>query len=279
MAVLGSSTVAQALEGAATAFAAAGLDTPRLDAEVLLAHVLSRDRSAFWREPRAELPAHAVRPFQDAVRRRSVLREPVAYITCRKDFRHLELEVDARVLVPRPETEHLVEVGLELPARTRVHDLGTGSGAIALALKAERPDLVVSASDVSPDAVAVARRNRERLGLDITLSVGGWGCGFAAAEAILCNPPYVAAPEADRLAPELRHEPPQALFAGADGLDAVREIAGHVARRRTPLLIALEVGAGQAGAVGELLRRAGCTDVQARPDLAGIERVVAAWRR
>src|SRR6201996_4476154 len=162
--------VREALDSALVALQAAQVDTPRLDAEILLGHALGVDRTALWLDPDREVTGDAARWFRDAVRRRTVERVPVAYLVGHKGFRHLDLEVDRRVLVPRPETEHLVEALLDLPAGTRVHDVGTGSGAIALALKDERPDLVVSASDVSADALAVARANAQRLGLDVAFS-------------------------------------------------------------------------------------------------------------
>jgi release factor glutamine methyltransferase len=268
--------VRDALDGARTAIAASGSDTPALDAELLLAHALGVDRAALILDPRREVAGPAVRVFQDAVRRRSVEREPVAYILGVKGFRHLDLEVDRRVLVPRPETELLVEVGLELlPDGARVVDVGTGSGAVALALKDERSDLRVTGSDVSPDALAVARRNRDRLGLDVELveadlvPPGPW-------DAVLSNPPYIAEGDRASLAPDiLRHEPHGALFAGEDGLDVVRRLV--TAAGDVPLL-AMEIGEGQAPAVAELLRDAGFVHTEARRDLAGIERVVVGRR-
>ncbi|HEX2087942.1 MAG TPA: peptide chain release factor N(5)-glutamine methyltransferase, partial [Solirubrobacteraceae bacterium] len=205
----------------------------------------------------------------DAVRRRAVRREPVAYIVGRKGFRHLELEVDPRVLVPRPETELLVEVGLELPEGARVVEVGTGSGAVALALKHERPDLHVTGTDASAEALEVARANGERLGLDVTWARADLFDGEF--DAVLSNPPYVE--DAARLAPELAHEPPEALFAGPDGLDVVRRL---VERARGVATLAVEVGDGQADAVAALARAAGFTTVATRRDLAGIERVVVA---
>src|ERR671923_2516612 len=146
-------SVRDALDSAVVALTGAGVDTPRLDAEVLLAHVLGVDRGALVVDRDRVVEGAAVRAFQDAVRRRAIDREPVAYITGVKGFRYLDLHVDPRVLVPRPETELLVEVGLELPRGARVHDACTGSGAVALALKHERSDLDVSGSDPSAGAV------------------------------------------------------------------------------------------------------------------------------
>jgi release factor glutamine methyltransferase len=277
----GGASVREALDSAVIAIAAAGSQTPRLDAEVLLADALGVDRTALFVDPSREVTGPAVRAFQDAVRRRSAGREPVAYITGRRGFRHIELEVDARVLVPRPETELLVEVGVELlPRGARVVDVGTGSGAIALALKDERPDLAVIGTDVSADALAVARRNAARLGLEaaVELRAGDLLAGVGKTDAVLSNPPYVAVGERAALAPEImRHEPPGALFAGEDGLDVIRRLvpAAVAAGAR---LVAIEVGAGQAPAVGALMGAAGFARVQARRDLAGIERVVIGRR-
>jgi release factor glutamine methyltransferase len=274
----GGASVREALDSAVIAIAAAGSDTPRLDAELLLAGALGVERVALVTDPRREVAGPAVRAFQDAVRRRSAGREPVAYILGRRGFRYLELAVDPRVLVPRPETELLVEVGLELPAGARVVDVGTGSGAVALALKHERPDLDVSGAEVSAGALAVARANAARLGLDVQFVHGDLLEGVGEVDAVLSNPPYVAERERATLAPEIvRHEPPGALFAGTDGLDVIRRLVPAVARSGARLL-AIEVGAGQADAVGELMRDAGFAHVGTRRDLAGIERVVVGRR-
>lgn len=267
--------VREALDSALVALGAAKLDSPRLDAEVLLAHALGVDRTALVMDPDREVAGDAARTFRDLVTRRAVRREPVAYLVGVKGFRHLDLQVDPRVLVPRPETEHLVEAAIAaLPQGARVHDVGTGSGAIALALADERPDLVVSASDASEDALAVAEANARRLGLPVALHRADLLEGVEA-EHVVANLPYVE--DGAALAPELTHEPAGALFAGPDGLDALRrlaaQLAGHPAR-----WVALEVGAGQAPAVGELLAQAGFAGTSVVPDLAGIERVVVGVR-
>ncbi len=184
--------VRDALDGAITAIAAAGCETPRLDAELLLAHALGVRRERLLLEPDALVAGPAVRVFQDAVRRRAVAREPVAYIVGHRGFRRLELAVDRRVLVPRPETELLVEVGLELPAGARVLDVGTGSGAVALALKDERPDLQVSGSDISTAALELAAANGQALGLDVRWLHADLLTDAGEFDAILSNPPYVA---------------------------------------------------------------------------------------
>ncbi len=278
----GGVSVREALDSAVIAIAAAGSDTPRLDAEVLLAAVLGVQRTALFLDPAREVRGPAVRAFQDAVRRRSAGREPVAYITGVRGFRYLEVSVDARVLVPRPETELLVEIGLALLAQgARVVDVGTGSGAIALALASERPDLSVVATDVSGDALAVARANATRLGLDEIEFLEGdllAGADARPVDAVLSNPPYVADGDRATLAPEItRHEPPGALFAGPDGLDVIRRLVPAAAEAGARLL-AIELGEGQAPAVMELVRAAGFGEVEARRDLAGIERVVVGQR-
>jgi release factor glutamine methyltransferase len=271
--------VREALDSALVALNGAQVDTPRLDAEILLGHALGVDRTALWLDPDREVAGDAARWFRDAIRRRTVERVPVAYLVGRKGFRHLDLQVDARVLVPRPETEHLVEALLDLPQGARVHDVGTGSGAIALALKDERPDLRVSASDVSPDALAVARGNAERLGLDVTFHQGDLLDGIDPdLDVIVSNPPYV--PDGDRpgMMPEVvRHEPGLALFAGADGLRTIRPLLTQAAATRATL-VALEVGAGQAPSVRALVAAAGFPDVDTVADLAGHERVVLGAR-
>jgi len=270
--------VRDALDSARIAIAAAGSDSARLDAEVLLAHALGVDRAALVRDPEREVAGPVARAFQELVRRRSVLRAPVAYLVGRRGFRRLELAVDARVLVPRPETELLVEAGLELPAGARVVDVGTGSGAVALALADERPDLEVVGSDLSAAALDVARANAERLGLAVSFVLGDLLAPVPGdLDAVLANPPYVAETERAALPPEvLRHEPAQALFAGPDGLAVLRRLIPEAAARAP--FVAVEVGQGQAPAVEALMRGAGLARVRRRRDLAGIERVVVGER-
>jgi release factor glutamine methyltransferase len=272
--------VREALDGAVTAFTAAGLETPRLDAEVLLSHVLGVDRARLLTDRDLSVEGPAVRPFQDAVRRRAVAREPVAYITGLRGFRRLDLRVDRRVLIPRPETELLVEVALGLPAGTRVLDVGTGSGAVALALKDERPDLRVTGSDISEEALRAARENGERLALEVAWLTADLLDGVPDEfDAVVSNPPYVAESERGALAPEIvRHEPSGALFAGPDGLAAIGRLLAELAGRPRVRFVAVEVGAGQAPAVGELMRAAGFPEVRAEKDLAAIERVVVGER-
>ena len=272
--------VRDALDSAVVAIAASGSDTPRLDAELLLAHALGVDRAALILDPGREVAGAQARAFQDLVRRRATTGEPVAYLLGTKGFRHIDLLVDPRVLVPRPETEALVEAARPLADGSRVLDVGTGSGAVALALKQERPGLLVTGSDVSDEALAVARANRERLGLDVDLVTADLLDGLGAWwDAILSNPPYIADGDRASLPRDVRdHEPAAALFGGADGLDVVRELIVQAAATDAPLL-ALEIGAGQADEVRELVRAAGFHDVAARRDLSGIERVVVGRRR
>ncbi len=273
-------SIRDALQGAITAISAAGCETPRLDAEVLLAHVLGVARERLLIDHELEVAGGDVRAFQDAVRRRAVLREPVAYIVGRRGFRRLELHVDRRALVPRPETELLVERALALAQGASVLDVGAGSGAVALACKDERPDLQVTGSDISDDALALARANAERLDLDVRWLradlLEGVPDGF---DAVLANLPYVADAERVALAPEiLRHEPPGALFAGADGLAQIRRLLAQLAERARVATVALEIGAGQADAVTALVSEAGFSDLECICDLAGMQRVVTGAR-
>lgn len=273
-------SVADALDGAITAIAAAGCETPRLDAELLLAHVLGVARERLLLDRELVVAGGAVRAFQDAVRRRAVERESVAYIVGHRGFRRLDLAVDRRALVPRPETELLVERALTLQRGISVLDVGTGSGAVALALKDERPDLTVTGSDVSEDALGLARANAGRLSLDVRWQRADLLAGLPDAfDAVLANLPYVAESDRAGLAPEiLRHEPPGALFSGADGLDAIRALISQLSLTERIAFAALEVGAGQAPAVAALLRAAGFAKVECNRDLAGMERVVTAER-
>jgi release factor glutamine methyltransferase len=266
--------VREALAAASATLADAGCDTPRLDAELLLAEVLAVDRARLVTERDAPLADAAAERFAALVARRAA-REPVAYILGRRSFRRLTLQVDPRVLIPRPETELLVEVGLTLHRGAVVSDVGTGSGAVALALKDERPDLVVRGTDVSSDALAVARENAGRLGLEVRFATADLFDG-GPADAVLANLPYVAAGAA--LAPEItRYEPAGALFAGADGLDLVRRLIGQVAQVPVRML-GLEIGPEQAWPVARLMEGAGFEAVDILRDLAGLERVVVGSR-
>jgi len=264
--------VRDALDSAVIPLRAAKVETPRLDAEVLLAEAMGVDRAALVMDPDRALDGRATRRFQTMVRRRVFDREPVAYILGRKGFRHIELHVDPRVLIPRPETEHLVEVALTLSEGASVVDVGTGSGAVALALKDERPDLRVTATDLSGDALVVARANAERLGLEVEFAEADLVPEGASFDAVVSNPPYV--PEGAVLTPEIaRHEPAGALRAGDDGLAVIRRLVERVDSD----VVALEVGEGQSDAVAGLLAAKGYR-VEITSDLAGIERIVVGRR-
>jgi release factor glutamine methyltransferase len=272
---LAATSVRDALDSAAIPLTAAGISTPQLDAQVLLAAALGVDRAMLIAHPERELSPAEARWFQDAVRRRRE-REPVAYILGSKGFRRLDLAVDGRVLVPRPETEHLVEAALGLPAGARVVDVGTGSGAVALALKDERPDLVVVATDVSADALDVARANAARLGLDVTFVHGDLLAGVDGVDAVVANPPYVA--DDDRVMPEVeRYEPRVAVFAAHEGLAVIERLA-PAAFAAGARFLALEHSGSQGDAVEAILRAAGFAATERISDLAGIERVAVGRR-
>jgi release factor glutamine methyltransferase len=283
-------SVGEALDAAVDALAAAGVDSPRLDAELLLAEATGWDRAMLAADPDRGVPAAAARSFGEMVRRR-LRREPVAYILGRRGFRSLELAVDGRVLVPRPETELLVELALELRPATAL-DVGTGSGALALAIADELPGCEVTATDTSAAALDVARANATALGLGARVRFLPGTVPDGEFDLVVANLPYVAEADWATLQPEVTEwEPREALLAGPDGLDAIRDLLARLAagcRRSFRVLgesatsdraaggtaCALEVGAGQADAVAGLLAEAGFTGIQRRRDLAGIERVV-----
>jgi release factor glutamine methyltransferase len=268
-------TVREAVHDAAARLAAAGCETPRLDAELLLCSALGCDRSRLTLEGERELPGEAQARFQELLQRRAA-REPVAYIVGTKEFRRISLAVDRRALIPRPETELLVEVGLSLPTGASVVDVGTGSGAIALALKDERPDLNVVATDVDADALALARENAARLGLEVRFRHMDLLEGIVGEpDAVLANLPYVARDSA-RVTPEVAmYEPRSALFADADGLGVIRRLVGML---DSAPMVALEVGFNQAAPVDALLRAGGFARVERLRDLAGHERVLVGRR-
>jgi release factor glutamine methyltransferase len=266
--------IKEALSSATDALRAVGVEDPRLDAEVMLAEATGLERAALVVDADAELAPPASRLFGEMVRRR-LRREPVAYIIGRRGFRNIELAVDRRVLIPRPETELLVEIALEREPATLL-DVGTGSGAIALAAATELEDCEVTATDTSGDALEAARANAHRLGLeDQVRFLPGTLPPEEDFELILANLPYVAAPDWPSLQPEVAQwEPREALISGDDGLDAIRALIPQIEVGT----LALEVGEGQAEAVRGLLRDAGFAAIETRLDLAGIERVVIGER-
>ena len=250
----------------------------RIDAELLLSHVLGMDRARVIAFPETALTeGQAERLNRLAGRRRR--QEPLAYILGRKEFYGLDFGICESVLVPRPETELAVELALRLaPRGGRVVDLGTGSGCIAVAVKTQRPDLRVAATDASFAALRAAAANAAAHGADIAFVQGDWlACLGGPLDCIVANPPYVA--ENDPALQALRSEPPGALIAGSDGLRAIRSIVAQApGRMASRAWLILEHGSGQAPAVRDELARAGLRKVQTHRDLAGRERVTVALR-
>jgi release factor glutamine methyltransferase len=273
--------LAMALDAASLRLKAVS-DSARTDASILLCHVLDCPRSFLLSHPETRLTAGQQQQFEALVARR-LAGEPVAYLTGSREFWSLELKVTPAVLIPRPETETLVEAALArlpLDQPRRVADLGTGSGAIALSLARERPKAHVIATDVSDDAIAVARENERAHGIpNVVFHESIW---FAALEGqtfdvIVSNPPYVAAD--DPHLPALRHEPRAALVSGPDGLDALRHIIGKApAYLNTQGWLLVEHGAEQAEVVRALFLSAGFNAVETLADLAGLPRVTAGQR-
>jgi release factor glutamine methyltransferase len=274
------------LAAATTALEAAGVASPRVDAEWLLAGLLGVGRVTVRLDPAGVVPELLAERYGDAVRRRA-RREPLQRILGWEEFRGVRVRLTDAVLVPRPETEALVEWALALlPARgggrLRAVDLGTGSGCIACALAAERPDLDVVAIDVSPAAAAVARENAIALGLAARIRVVAAdlldGVRDLGADLIVSNPPYLPTGLVPELPPEVRtHEPVVALDGGADGLALIRRIAAiaHRALRASGVLVVETAGGAQATAAAALLRTADFAQVAVRADLAGVDRFVA----
>ena len=256
-------TVQQALQSASI--------EPR-EARLLLAAATGFSEASVVAYPERELPPEVQHRFQDFIQRRKG-GEPVAYILGHKEFYGLELAVNPAVLIPRPETELLVDLALQREFSSVV-DLGTGSGAIALAIKRQRPQARVVAVEASAAALVVAQRNAVKHGLEIEFRHGRWLEPLAGErfDLILANPPYVA--EGDPHLGDLGFEPRGALVSGPDGLDAIREIAREAPRYLSPGgWLLLEHGMGQAGHVCALLSQAGLEEVDSCPDLARIPRV------
>jgi len=278
-------TVLDLLRWTTDHFASRGIDTPRLDAEVLLAYALECDRLRLYVEYEKPVEEPDRARFRALVQRRADERIPVALLTGTREFWSLSFEVTPDVLVPRPETETLVTAALErLPdaeAELRVLDVGTGSGAVALALATERPKARVVATDLSGAALAVAGRNAERLGLAdrVAFAEGDLFEPLAGErfDLVISNPPYIGRGEADSLAPELRHEPESALYAGADGLEVLRRLVAEASDHlEAGGVLALEIDPRQAPALLQLCTDAGLRDVRVHRDLAGRERAVSA---
>lgn len=273
-----SQTVSDALHTATTMLSRVSTSA-RLDAELLLEHVTGLSRTAFRSAPERELPPKAGWAYQQLVRRR-MQGEPIAYIRGQQEFWSLLFEVSPAVLIPRPETELLVERALEHVAKdsaASIADLGTGSGAIALAIANERPQAQVFAVDASSPALEMATRNAARLQIaNVKLLHGSWFAPLAGQrfDLIVSNPPYIASEDRDLDPGVRRFEPHMALISGRTGLEAIEQIvAGARAHLAPQGWLALEHGWKQAAAVRDLLVRAGFTRVRSYADLAGHERV------
>jgi release factor glutamine methyltransferase len=262
-------TVAEALRLAERQLGEAGVDTPRVDAELLLAHVLGVSRTGVHERRAQQVPDE----FDGLLERRRQ-REPLAYVLGEWGFRRLVLNTDARALVPRPETEVVVERCLALlrdEPEPRVLDLGTGSGAIALAIADERPDARVTAVDSAPAAVELARENAERLDLHVEVRAGDLEAAAEGWDLVVSNPPYVPADEWNSLQPEIRDWEPRDALVG-EGLHE------EIARLASTRLLVFEVGDGQADHVADALASLGYADIAITPDLAEEDRVVEGRR-
>jgi release factor glutamine methyltransferase len=264
-------TVSAVLDDAAERIAAAGVEEARADAEVLVADALGVKPEQLTVESAGQLEPEVAETIEASVRRR-VEREPMAYILGRAPFRGLEIAVDERVLWPRRETELLVEVGVKLPDGARVHEVGTGSGAIALALMHERPDLRITASDLSPEAVEAARENADRLGLDLDVSVGlGLPDDLEDVDLVIANLPYVTDSTIFERSPEIQREPKIAVTGdcGEDGLGVIR---GLIAETPSGWQLAMEHDTHHGPAMRELLG-----DATTLRDYEGDERVTVGF--
>ncbi len=279
-------TIADARRAVADKFRAARLDSPELDARLLVGHATGLDHSGLAAAARTTLDAVQIRCLEELAARR-LAGEPIARIVGVKEFWGLPLRISSATFVPRPETETVVEAALAVidaagarKRNLRVADLGTGSGAILLALLSELPCAFGIGTDINPEAVAIARENAVRLGLSsrVAMVVTDFGSSLAGRfDLVVANPPYVATADIAALAPEVRHDPLDALDGGPDGLAAYRAIAADARRLLDPLgHIVLELGAGQEDAVTELLRTAGLAVAPAWRDLSGTARALPA---
>ena len=262
-------TVGEALAEAERRLAAAGVDTPRVDAELLVGHVLGTTRTQVYADGARTVDAAALEPLL----RRREHREPLAYVLGEWGFRRLTLRTDPRALVPRPETEVVVERALAViaaVAEPRVLDVGTGSGAIALAIAEEHSGARVTGVDSSPDALELARENATRLGLDVELRAGGPEAAAEGWDLVVSNPPYVDPEDLPRLQPEVQREPTAAL--------ADTGLHEEIARRARTTWLVLEIGDGQADEVSRTLADHGYTGIRVTPDLTGRDRVIEGRR-
>lgn len=264
-------TVSAVLDAAAERIAAAGVEDARADAEVLVADALGVKPEELSVDSADAVTAEVAAAIEERVERR-VDREPMAYILGRAPFRQLEIAVDKRVLWPRRETELLVEVGVGLPDGARVHEVGTGSGAIALALLHERPDLRVTASDLSPEAAEAARENAERLGIDLDVQVAtGIPDGLGDVDLVIANLPYVTDSTIFERSPEIQKEPRLAVT-GACGEDGLGVIRGLISETPSGWKLAMEHDTHHGPAMRELLR-----DATTLQDYEGDERVTVGF--
>jgi release factor glutamine methyltransferase len=260
-------TISALVDDAAERLAAAGIDSPREDAEAIVADALGVKPSELSVDSADDVSPEVAAKIEAMVKKR-VERQPLAYVLGKAPFRDLEIAVDSRVLWPRKETELLVEVGTRLPQGARVHEVGTGSGAIALALMSERPDLKITASDLSPEAVEAARENAERLGLDFDVRVAkGIPDDIGEVDMVIANLPYISDETIDQRSPEIHAEPLIAITAdcGPDGLGVIR---GLIEETPSGTLMAMEHDTHHGPAMQELLNEA-----ETLRDYEGNERV------
>ena len=280
----GDLNISEARREASSFLAARGVAEPESNAELLLRHVLGLEGAAYLAALRNPFPLEHKAEWEEVIRRKAA-GEPAQYIIGEQDFYGLTFKVTPAVLIPRPETELLVEAIVQAADRLwpggapQAADIGTGSGAIAAALAHLRPSWRISASDISPEALEVAQGNVRRLGLDVAFKQGNLLEPFAGEplDIVVSNPPYIPADTIAHLQPEVRdHEPRGALDGGPDGLAPYRTMMAQLPLLpRPPRLIGFELGMGQAGEVAELLRQAGCwSEIVTIPDLAGIDRHV-----
>lgn len=273
-------TVLEVLNAATDYLRKQGIESPRLNAEHLLAHVLAKkNRIELYLEFERTLGESERAPLRDLVRRRSE-GLPLQHLLGTVDFLGFLFATDARALIPRPETEQLVEFVLAEGEFDRIVDVGTGSGVIALSLALKRPESAITACEISPDALALARENAERHGLADRITFLESELLSAAPgpfDAVVANLPYIPSAEIASLSREVRHDPALALDGGADGLDLIRRLAAEAAAKLAPGgLIALEIGHDQAPAVGEILAQHIFRDISPRRDYQGIERFLIA---